>query len=228
MPEQDDRSPLERIGLLATQEVTVAPGLQHLELFTMQGLLTVLWHGEPGFDRAVIACGGAMGGLLGPADGLFHDLGVELAEQRIATLRLSYRRPNDLAACVVDAAAVTEMAARQGAKRFVAIGHSFGGAVAVQLAAALPAVINGVVTLSTQSAGCERAGLIGDRPFLLLHGDRDEILPVQASEIVQAMAGTGDLVVLPGAGHLLTQAAVELRTRLSEWIPAVLSGAGHQ
>lgn len=220
-----DRSPLERLDVLASQEVTVAPGLQHIELFTMQGLLTVLWHGEPGFDRALIACGGAMGGLLGPADGLFHDLGTALAEQGIATLRVSYRRPNDLGACVLDAAAVTQMAARQGADRFVVMGHSFGGAVAVQVAAALPAVVNGVVTLSTQSAGCERADLIGERPFLLFHGDRDEILPAQASEMVRMIAGTGDLVLLPGAGHLLTQAGTELRARLLDWVPAVLDGA---
>lgn len=217
------RSPFERLGVLASQEVTVAPGLQHLELYTMSGLLTVLWHGEPSFDRAVVACGGAMGGLLGPAEGLFHDLGVAFAAQGIATLRVSYRRPNDLPSCVLDAAAVAEMAARHGAERFVAIGHSFGGAVAVQLAAALPDVIDGVVTLSTQSAGCERADRIGDRPLLMFHGDADEILPVAASETVRMIAGTGELVVLPGAGHLLTQAGAELRSRLLEWVPATLA-----
>ena len=222
MSEAEPGTPFEQLGVLASQEVAVTAALQHLELFTARGLLTVLWHGEPGFDRAVIACGGAMGGLLGPADGLFHDLGVALAAQGIATLRLSYRRPNDLGACVLDAAAVAEMASRQGARRFVVVGHSFGGAVAVQLAVALPDVINGVVTLSTQSAGCEHADGLNGRPFLMFHGDRDEILPVQASEMVRLIAGTGELVVLEGAGHLLSQAGAALRSRLIEWIPRVL------
>ncbi|MBA3303368.1 MAG: hypothetical protein H0U26_05805, partial [Acidimicrobiia bacterium] len=65
-------TPLERLGVLARQEVDVAPGLRHLELFTPSGLLTVLWHGEAGAESAVVAGGGALGGLLGPADGLYH------------------------------------------------------------------------------------------------------------------------------------------------------------
>ena len=57
-----------------------------------------------------MACGGAMGGLLGPANGLYQFLGDTLGEHGIATLRVSYRRPNDLDACVLDAGAAGEMA----------------------------------------------------------------------------------------------------------------------
>jgi hypothetical protein len=42
------------------------------------------------------------------------------------------------------------------------------------------------------------------------------------SELVAGLAG-GEVVILPGAGHLLTQAGVEIRQRLLEWIPAVLA-----
>jgi pimeloyl-ACP methyl ester carboxylesterase len=55
---------------------------------------------------------------------------------------------------------------------------------------------------------------------LLLHGTDDEILPAETSAVVQMLAGHGEVVLLPGAGHLLTQAADELRERLSAWIPA--------
>ena len=65
----------------------------------------------------------------------------------------------------------------------------------------------------------EHADQIGDTPLLLLHGDTDHILPHMASEMVRMIAGTGELVILPGAGHLLTEAAVELRERLSSWVP---------
>jgi pimeloyl-ACP methyl ester carboxylesterase len=59
--------------------------------------------------------------------------------------------------------------------------------------------------------------------MLLLHGDRDEILPAFASEVVHGLAGGhGELVILPGAGHLLAEASDELRTRLLAWIPAHL------
>ncbi len=216
--------PYERLGVLARQSVELSPQLRHLELFTMQGLLTVLWHGPPDADRAVIAVGGAMGGLLGPADGLYHDLGVALAEQGIATFRVQYRKPNDFGRCVLDSLAVADIAARQGARRFVTMGHSFGGAVALQLGMALDDFAAGVVTLSTQSAGCENAEALGDVPLLLFHGDRDEILPPFASEVVHGLAGgRGELVILPGAGHLLVEAGAELRERLLEWVPARLA-----
>jgi pimeloyl-ACP methyl ester carboxylesterase len=75
------------------------------------------------------------------------------------------------------------------------------------------------VTLATQSAGCEEAERLAGTPVLLFHGDNDELLPPQASELVQMLTG-GELVVFPDTGHLLTQAAAELRERLGSWIPA--------
>jgi hypothetical protein len=50
---------------------------------------------------AIVACGGAMGGLLGPGDALYQRLGDAWAGVGVTTLRVSYRRPNDLDACTV-------------------------------------------------------------------------------------------------------------------------------
>lgn len=221
--EIDTRTPLERLGVLATQQVEITPSLHHLEMFTLEGLLSVLWHGPHDAEHVVVACGGAMGGLLGPADGLYHDLGEALLDYDIAMLRVGYRKPNDLARCTIDVAAAAEVAARQGGQRIVTIGHSFGGAIAVRVGAILAEVVVGVVTLATQSAGCEVAEHLAGRPLLMFHGDADELLPVQASEVVRQLAGgTGELVVLPGTGHLLSQSGKQLREHLMEWIPAVL------
>ncbi|HET6794135.1 MAG TPA: hypothetical protein VFH45_06825 [Acidimicrobiales bacterium] len=224
---QAPRTPLEELGVLASQEVEIDSGLSHLELYTMRGLLTVLWHGPPDADRVVVACGGAMGGLLGPAGGLYHDLGRHLAGQGIATLRVGYRRPNDLDMCTIDLAAAAEMACRRGGGAVIAMGHSFGGAPAVRLGAMYPEVVAGVVTLATQSAGCEPAELLAC-PLLMFHGDADTILPPAASEMVRFLAGQGELVLLAGAGHLLTEAAEEIRTRLYEWVPATLGAAARK
>lgn len=222
--EDPDRTPLQQLGVIASQEVEVAPGLSHIEAYTLKGLLTILWHGPAEAKAAVIAGGGAMGGLLGPADGFYHWLGLHLADQGIATVRVGWRRPNDLVSCSLDMAAATEMVCRRGAERAVTMGHSFGGAIAVRVAVAIPAVVAGVVTFATQSAGCEVAEGLQGRPFLLFHGDADEILPPSSSEMVRYLAGSGDLVLLPDTGHLLSQAADRLRSITPEWVTDVLAG----
>jgi pimeloyl-ACP methyl ester carboxylesterase len=213
---------------MAIQEVRVTEDFAHIEVYTRGGLLTLLWQGDRDAERVVVMVGGAMGGLLGPSDGAYHDLGVLLHQQHgIGTIRVGYRQPNNLPECVLDAAAACDLAVRAGAKRFVTVGHSFGGAVAVGAGIALPTYVAGVVTLATQSAGCESASLLHPRPLLLLHGDRDEILPVMCSEVVSELAGGGELVVIRGAGHLLNQGGANqiVRSKLLEWIPPVLAGS---
>jgi pimeloyl-ACP methyl ester carboxylesterase len=217
-------SPLEQLGLMAMQAAQVDDGLDHLELYTTGGLLTLLWHGPAEAEEVVVCVGGAMGGLLGPAEAMYHRLGRALAAGGYGVLRVGYRKPNDLDRCVHDTLAVLELAARHGARRFVTIGHSFGGAVAVQAAAHLDAAtVPGVVTLATQSAGCEVAQQLGDRSLLLFHGTDDRILPPDASEMVRFMAGTGELVLVPGADHLFRPGWEQVLERLIEHLPAVLA-----
>lgn len=216
-------SPLAALDMIAIQDVEVAPGFAHVEVFTLHGLLTILWHGPRDAAGAVLMGGGAMGGTLGPADGLYHDLGVAFATQGIGTLRIGYRKPNDLERCTLDMVAAADLAGRAGARRFVTMGHSFGGAIAVRAGIMLGEHAAGVVTLATQSAGCEMAAALGGTPLLLFHGDRDELLPVFSSEMVHSLAGShGELVVLPNTGHLMTQAGDILRERITEWVPAHL------
>jgi len=216
-------SPLELLGVIGQQEVAIGLALRHVELFTTRGLLTMLSHepvGEP--KAAVIACGGAMGGLLGPANGLYHHIGTSLVPAGVVTIRLSYRRPNDLTACCVDMAAAVQIAVSHGARRVVVMGHSFGGAVAIRVAVGLGDVVDGVVTFATQSAGCEIAGGLAGRPMLMFHGTDDEILPLQSSKVVRAIAGSGELVELPGDGHLLARSGEQIRARLDPWLREVL------
>ena len=200
------------------------PGLRHIETYTMEGLLGILWHGPDWSEDAVLLCGGGMGGFLGPGEALYPWLGDHLAERGMATLRVDYRRPNHLEACVLDVCAAADLASQRGATRFVVIGHSFGGAVAVNTALALPSHVKGVVTLATQSAGCEPAAGLGDRPFLLVHGDADEILSAECSVVVQALAGSGQVVIVPGDGHLLDGAGPWLRRVLPDWVAEALGG----
>ena len=215
------------LRVLAVQQVEITPTMRHVEIYTMTGLLTLLWHGPDDAERCVLAGGGAMGGLLGPANGFYHWLGEKLANEGIGMMRVGYRRPNDLDACIGDMVAAGMLAERQGAERFVTLGHSFGGAVAINVGLAPSPIgpsVKGVCTFATQSAGCEHADLLGGKPLLMFHGDRDEILPQFSSEVVHQMAGgTGELVILPGAGHLVGEngAAEVLRERVPAWVRSV-------
>ena len=205
---------------MAAVETMLTDNLRHIEVYTMDGLLSLFWHGPSEAQDVVLACGGAMGGVLGPADALYQDLGVRLAESGVGTIRVGYRAPNDIEKCVHDLVAAADLATRSGAQRFITMGHSFGGAPALQAAVILQEHCAGVITLATQSAGCEPAEDLATRvPVILIHGDKDEILPLQASELVRMVVGGGELVPLAGVGHLLAEARDELRARLSDWIP---------
>ncbi|HAF68070.1 MAG TPA: hypothetical protein DCL16_03015 [Acidimicrobiaceae bacterium] len=213
-------TPLEQLRTMAAVETMLTEDLRHIEVYTMDGLLSLFWHGPPEAERVVIACGGAMGGVLGPADALYQDLGVALAEMGIGLIRVGYRVPNDTEKCVHDLVAAADLATRSGGTRFITMGHSFGGAPALQAAVILQEHCAGVITLATQSAGCEPAEDLASRtPVILFHGDKDEILPLQASELVRMVIGGGELVALSGVGHLLAEAATEIRSRLIDWIP---------
>lgn len=217
--------PLDMLEALARQEVVVAPGLRHLEVYTLRGLLTVIWHGDVDAPSAVVLGGGAMGGLLGPGEALYHRLGEELGEpgSGVGVLRVGWRRPNDLDLCTLDMLAAADLVARAGAQRFVTGGHSFGGAIAVRAGMAMGEWTRGVVTFATQSAGCEEAGGLR-APLRAYHGDGDELLPVAASQAVCSLVGgEAELVVCPGAGHMLTQADARLRAEVPSWIRERLS-----
>jgi fermentation-respiration switch protein FrsA (DUF1100 family) len=220
-------TPLDALQVMASSDVMLTPTLRHVEMYTMRGLLTVLWH-EPPEDAprqpgALVLCGGAMGGLLGPGDALYHRLGVEWAARGVPVLRISYRRPNDLDHCCVDLAAAAQLAiGGAGADKVVLMGHSFGGAVAVRVGVGLNDMVSGVATFATQSAGCELAGGLQGTPFLLFHGERDEILPPEASDMVRMIAGHGDVVRLPGDGHLLAKSDTIIWERLEEWLPPLV------
>ncbi len=211
---------LEPFGL---SDRRLAPGLHHLEVYTMRGLLGLHWYGDRDAPGIVVACPGAMGGFLGPGRAMYAELGVHLADRGIGTLVVDYRQPNKLESCVLDAMAAIDLAAQCGASAAVAVGHSFGGAVAVNVGAGLPNAVAGVCLLSTQSAGCEPASGLPPRPLLMIHGTDDEILAPVNSEMVRRLAGGhGEVELIPGEGHALAHTSDAIVGRLVEWVTPLL------
>ena len=217
------QTPLEILGILASQQVSLTPHLRHIEMYTQRGLMSLLWHEPDGsaLPYGVVMVGGAMGGTLGPGDGLYHVLGETLVQRNIPSIRVSYRKPNDMDSCCVDTAAAVQLLIGSGANKVVLMGHSFGGAVAIRVGVGLSEMVSGVVTFATQLAGCEIAGGLQGRPLLMFHGDNDSILPLESSEIVRAMAGTGDLHVMHGDDHLLANSHDVMLETVTQWLTTV-------
>ena len=219
-------TPLDALGIMASQQAILGPNLRQVEMYTRRGLLSLLWHEPDAVVQkvGVVMVGGAMGGTLGPGDSLFHALGEALVAVGVPSIRLSYRKPNDMDSCCVDTAAAVQLLVGSGADAVVIMGHSFGGAVAIRVAVGLSEMVCGVVTFATQSAGCEIAGGLHSTPLLMFHGDSDSILPLEASEVVRAIAGTGDLRVMHGDDHLLVKSHDVMFSSTMEWLNTVFAG----
>ncbi|MCU1393104.1 MAG: hypothetical protein JWM34_1532 [Ilumatobacteraceae bacterium] len=218
----DQVHPADLLEPLGMTEIEIGPGVRISEIYTMSGMVGLMWFGPIDAERLVVACNGGMGGFLGPGRGMFPAIGRRLADDGIATVSVDYRRPSHLQLSVLDAIAAVDLAAQRGASRVVAIGHSFGGAVAVNVGLALPRAVAGVCTLSTQSAGCEGAAGLAPRPFLLIHGSDDDVLPAETSEVVQMLAGGhGDVQIVPGEGHGLSNNPQRIIDRVCGWVASV-------
>src|SRR5919202_3218917 len=90
---------------LALQSVETGPlvdGAEVVVLHTNGGPIDCRFHPAATGDAAVLWVFGAGGGLGGPAGGLYPRLAGQLAPDGVGSLRLDYRQPGVLRACVRD------------------------------------------------------------------------------------------------------------------------------
>ena len=145
-----------------------------------------MFHPVQGGSGAAICAGGAMGGLDGPAGGLFARLPGLLMPRNVSVLRLDYRQPDAFEECVLDILAGCSFLKGIGATDAVLVGHSFGGAVVVK-AGSLHPIVRAVASLSPQLYGTRQVEELA-RPLLLVHGSADEVLDSEASEDIYRRA----------------------------------------
>ena len=212
---------------LSLHNVTAAPGPTadslDVVLQTSRGEIPGLFHPVQGGSGAVICAGGAMGGLDGPAGGLFVRLPGLLLPRKVSVLRLDYREPNTFEECVLDVLAGCSFLKGIGATDAVLVGHSFGGAVVVK-AGALHPLVRAVASLSPQLYGTRQVEELA-RPLLLVHGSADEVLESEASEdIYRRAADPKQLVIYGDAGHALGTVAEALDELVATWVEARLLG----
>ena len=179
---------------------------------------------------AVVFVGGALGGLEGPAGGLYTRLAQALAASSpdeadqgepassLASLRLHYRQPGEFEECVLDVLGSISFLKGIGARRVALVGHSFGAAVVIK-AGELSEQVAGVAALSPQLHGTGSVERLSPKLLLLVHGTADDILDCAASrDIYDRAREPKRLVLYEGAGHGLTQCADELFKLLRAWL----------
>jgi len=160
---------------------------------------------------------GAIGGYDGPSM-LYPRLGLEMPRRGFTIARLDYREPNEFGECLVDAMAALTFLGGIGHERVALIGHSFGGAVAINAGTLSPKVTT-VIALSSQLAGAHVAGELAPKPLLLIHGGADTILSHESSEALYERAGEPKTIrILPGVGHGLSEAQDEVFRLVSDWL----------
>ena len=191
-----------------------------------RGAVRCAWHAADGADAAVVMVGGGDGGLDGPAEALYPDLARDLAGRGVASLRVDFRVhafPGPLEEGVHDVLRGVAFLESEGIARAGLLGHSFGGAVAIE-AGARSERAAAVATLATQTAGAQRVGELAPRPLLLVHGLADARLPPDCSRLLYGMAGEPKrLELLEGATHSLRQRREDVRRLLLGWFAAALA-----
>ncbi|MBK3777182.1 dienelactone hydrolase family protein [Azospirillum sp. YIM DDC1] len=206
---------------------TVDEGFAPVRLDTDRGTVDARLYAAPDGHKAagtlgVIWLGGVGGGFDSPAHGLYPRLAKDLTAHGIASLRIRYRNPHALDEAVYDALCGLTFLGRMGIHHVALVGHSFGGAVAIQAAASNRGAVCTVVALATQGLGTDAVADLSC-PVLLVHGEADEVLTPMCSIHVHRMAREPKkLVLMPGAGHCLDETAEAVCRELRDWLKAQL------
>jgi len=192
-------------------------GARRVTIATTRGAIPLILHAAPEKGRAVLCVSGAIGGFDGPSM-LYPRLGLELPPRGFTIARLDYREPNEFGECLVDTMAALTFLSGIGHERIALIGHSFGGAVAIN-AGTLSLNVTTVIALSSQLAGAHVAGELAPKPLLLIHGGADTILPHESSQALYDRAGEPKTIkILPGVGHGLAEAQDEVFELVTAWL----------
>jgi uncharacterized protein len=192
-------------------------GARKVTIVTTRGPIPVVLHAAPEKGRVALCVSGAIGGYDGPAM-LYPRLGLAMPREQITVARLNYRAPNEFGECLVDALAALTFLGGIGHQRVALLGHSFGGAVAINAGTLSPLVAT-VIALSSQLAGAHVVGELAPKPLLLIHGDADTILSHESSQALYDRAGEPKtLKILPGVGHRLSEAADQVFDLVRDWL----------
>lgn len=214
MADGGDNLDLRILGVEAGDEIA---GARRISLKTTRGAIPIVLHAPESASRAVVCLSGALGGLDGPAL-LYARMGADLPRRGIAVARVDYREPNDFSECLLDALAAVAFLKGTGYQRAALIGHSFGGAVAINAGTLNPIVV-AVIAISSQLAGAQVVNELAPKPLLLIHGTADEIIAQRSSELIFERAGEPrQLELIAGGDHRLSGFGDRLLELAGGWL----------
>jgi hypothetical protein len=191
---------------------------QALIINSTRGEISCLFHEGKNDNLGVIWVGGAQGGFAGPAGGIYKKFSDNLIPQGVSSLRLHYRKPNNLEECILDTLAGISLLEYLGINHIILVGHSFGGAVVISAATFSDSVV-GVVAMSSQTYGANRVADISPRKLLLIHGLDDKRLGSHCSEFIYEWAKEPkSIILLKGGGHSLIEVIKEVEEALGNWL----------
>lgn len=192
-------------------------GARPIALATTRGPIALVLHAAPQPGRAVLCVSGALGGFDGPSK-LYARFGLEMPARGMTVARLDYRAPGEFGECLLDAMAALTFLRGVGYQSAAIVGHSFGGAVAIN-AGTLSPLVTTVIALSSQLGGAHVVGALAPKPLLLIHGTADTILSHESSrQLYDRARDPRTLTLLPGVGHGLKEAADEVFAMVQDWL----------
>ncbi len=194
-----------------------------ITMLTNRGDIQCRYYEAEDAERGVILVGGSGGGFDSPAQGLYPRLCQQLKDDGTSSLHIQFRDPNDTEEDLLDVLAGLGFLESEGVDVMGLVGHSRGGAVMLQAAAA-SADVRAVAALSTLDPGEDTIEELPEEcAVLLIAGRQDDVVPPETSEAIYEMAHEPkELMIFDNAGHSLDEVADEVYRAVYDWMTEYL------
>ena len=207
----------DQLYLIGIDQTRIGRDMRSLTFHTTRGDFEALASYREGMGKGAVVLGDPDSGPDGPSN-IYPDLASDLLDRDVGSLRLRYRSPGDCVQSAIDVLLALQYLDDEGIRDVVLVGWSFGGAVAIS-AGALARTVRGIAAISTLQVSDCCVRRLRSKPVLLLHGDADEVSPVEVSRRVYFKCDEPRrLIIYSGADHNCHEARDRLRSDLRRWI----------